>query len=328
MIKEVYLESEKEKIKKLLEENDLKQDDLIEKTFYFQDGDAIVGTVSLYKNIIKCLAVSQAFQNEGYAEKLVGEAIKYLQSQNIYHYMVYTKTKYEKVFISLNFSKIIQTDNVVLLEGGITNITKELNKIKKQIEGKFNIDVDQSDIACMVINGNPITNGHIRLLEEALKEHKYLILFLLEEDLSYFSFKERMAFAYLSTLPYKNVLCLPSTKYLVSSLTFPGYFLKTENEKNKEWAKVDAQVYQEYFQKILNIKKRYIGSEVKGYMQVYNETLKEILGEKITEVKRFDDISASNIRKLISEGKIEEALTDVPNGCKMLVRESIKQKHE
>lgn len=328
MVKEVYLESEREAVNKLLEENDLKQDDLIDKTFYFQEDGVFVGTVSLYKNIIKCLAVSQLYQNEGYAEKLINEAIKYLQSQNIYHYMVYTKTKYEKVFTSLNFSKIIQTDNVVLLEGGITNITKELAKIKQRIEGHFNIDVNKSNIGALVINGNPITNGHIRLLEEALKNHEYLILFILEEDLSYFSFKERLTFAYLSTLPYKNVLCLPSTKYLVSSLTFPGYFLKTENDKNKEWAKVDALIYQEYFQKILNIKKRYIGSEIKGYMQVYNETLKEILGEGITELKRFDEISASNIRQLISEGKIEEALTDVPNGCKMLVREAINRRYE
>lgn len=328
MIKEVYLESERKQITKLLEENDLKLDDLIDKTFYYQENDEIIGTVSCYKNIIKCLAVNPSHQSEGYAEKLVNEVIKHMQSQNIYHYMVYTKTKYETVFKSLNFTKIIQTENVILLEGGITNITKELTRIKKRIENHFNIDITQSDIACLVINGNPITNGHIRLLEEAIKKHQYVVLFILEEDLSYFTFKERFAFAYLSTLPYKNVLTLPSTSYLVSSLTFPGYFLKTENDKNKEWAKVDALIYKEYFQKILNLNKRYIGSETKGYMQTYNETLKETLGENIIEINRFDNISASKVRGLISQGKTEEALLDIPNGCKMLVREAINKKYE
>ena len=41
-----------------------------------------------------------------------------------------------------------------------------------------------------------------------------------EEDLSMFSFKERMSMLYLATSHLNNVIVIPSGEYIISSLTF------------------------------------------------------------------------------------------------------------
>lgn len=318
MIKEAILDLEKKIICKLLQENGLEFDKLIDKTFYLEEDDLVIGTISCYKNIIKCVALKNGYTGIGYFEKLVSEMINYLYQNGITHIMVYTKPTYEMQFKSMGFSVIAKTDNVVTLEYGTLSIDKVLNSYKDKVENHFGISVDSSDIGAVVINANPVTNGHVHLVETASKNHSYVIVFLLEEDLSYFSYKERMTLCYLAFLPYKNVLLVPSTNYIVSSLTFPGYFIKEESEKNKEWAKVDANIFKNHFMNILNIKMRYVGAETKGYMNDYNNALKEVLGDKLTIIDRIDNISASTVRDLISQGNIDKAMDVIPNGAKAI----------
>ena len=72
----------------------------------------------------------------------------------------------------------------------------------------------------------------------------------------------------------------------------------------------------------MNIKYRYVGSETKEYMVRYNNTLKFILEDKLIEVERFKDndenISASNVRALIKDNKIDEAIRYIPNQVKTI----------
>ena len=331
MIKEVVLDLERKLIIKLLEENDLELDKLIDKTFYLEEDSEIIGTISCYKNIIKCVALKKGYTGSGYFEKLVSEMINHIYQKGITNIMVFTKPIYEMQFKSMGFKEIVKTDNVITLEYGLSNIDKVLKSYKNKIESYFNIELEKSNIGAVVINGNPVTLGHEYLIETASKNHSFVIVFLLEEDLSYFTYKERMTLAYLAFLPYRNVLVVPSTDYIVSSLTFPGYFLKEESKKNKEWAKVDALIFKNYFMKELNIKARFVGTEEKGYMKVYNDTLQEVLQDKLVIVDRIKNndkvISASAIRKLIEEEKIDEAMESIPNGCKAVFYGIVKSKN-
>ena len=52
MIKEAILDFEKNIINKLLKENGLEFDKLIDKTFYLEEDDLVIGTISCYKNIV------------------------------------------------------------------------------------------------------------------------------------------------------------------------------------------------------------------------------------------------------------------------------------
>lgn len=327
-IKEALLLSEKERIIKFLKRNELDYEDNITKTFYIEENDAILGTVSIYQNIIKCFAVDIDNRNENYGGILISKVVNYFYENKIYHYLVYTKLEYLNTFMSFGFEKIVETDTVCILEAGTPNIIEYLESLKHKIEYKFDININNADIGCLVMNCNPVTIGHLELIELAAKRHQYVLVFILEEDLSFFSYKERMTLLYLACNHLPNVVVIPSSSYIVSSLTFPNYFLRNEEMKNKEWATTDAKIFKNYFMKYLNISKRYIGTESNKMMVEYNKALKNILGNKVEEIKRYQEngieVSASIVRKMILEGKIEEASLLVPKGSRMLFYQMAK----
>lgn len=323
-IKEAILNNEKELVKEFLNKFDLKYADDIDKTFYLEDDNKIVGTISISSYIIKDLAVDLNYQGENLAGILINEALNYFRINNIFSYQVFTKAIYEETFKSLGFRVLVKTDKLVMLEGGISSIDEEIKKIKNVLELNFSTLDENTSLAAVVLNANPITNGHVHLIEEAKKKYNNVVVFIVEEDKSVFSFKERLSLAYLATRRLSNVYVMASTKYIVSSLTFPDYFLKSESEKIEENAKVDALIFKNYFMKELHIKKRFVGSEESSKMQIYNQTLKEILGDKLEIIDRLKEdgeiISAKKVRALLEEGKIDEALKYCPNECSLVLR--------
>ena len=318
VIKEVILPSEKQKIVDFLAKYNLNYEQNIDQTIYLEDGDKVVATVSASKYIIKCLAADPAYRSENYAATLVSEMIKRLHMQGIYYYQVFTKAEYRVIFESLGFKSLLDTEKVSVLEGGDGDIQTEIKKMQTQIKYGFGIKfpAENYDVACIVINGNPFTNGHLQLVEYASKRHEFVLVFVLEEEGSEFSFKERFSMAYLATKPCRNVMVLPSSRYVVSKATFPSYFLKSVDESTQEYATYDAMIFTKYFMPQLSIVKRYVGTETVDYMSVYNQTLSKVLGDKLEIVPRFEEngqvISARAVRKMLDEGKFEEAMQYIP----------------
>lgn len=318
VIKEAILSEEKNRISEFLKKFDLNYESDITYSIYMEDENGnIVGTVSLNNYIIKCLAISPEYQGENLAGELIDNLINKLRSDNKFYYSVYTKHEYEPLFLSLGFSKIASTDKVSMLEFGSPKIDEVMNRLKVKIESTLDCRLDDSKVACVVANANPFTNGHLSLVEEAIyRRYDYVIVFIVQEDKSYFSEKERMALAYVSLLPYDNVVVVPSTRYMVSSMTFPGYFL--HDKKLSEWARIDCLIFRDYFMKKLNIQTRFVGEETDDYMVEYNNILKETIGEGLVILDRTkqDDeiISAKIVRKHLDEGRLDEALKLVPRG--------------
>lgn len=332
IIKEAFLQEELIKIEKFLEKFSLKLDNNLTKTIYIENENLdIIGTISCQDYIIKDLAIDPNYQSENLASVLVNEILNYFRLNNIYNYQVFTKPIYEQVFVSLGFKEIVKTDKVIMLEGGISNINDKIKEIKNIINNRFGEINETSDIACIVMNGNPITNGHVYLIEEASKNHKMVVLFVVEEDKSEFTFKERFSMAYISTMRLGNVCVIPSSKYVVSSSTFPSYFLQNETEVSEQYSLIDALIFKEYFIKNLFIKKRYVGSETINKMVNYNNILKQVLEDKLEILNRLQEneevISASKVRSLLKEGKIEEALKYTPQETAFILRNLASEKY-
>lgn len=320
MIKEAILEEEREKVKNFLKDFDLKLEPNLDLTLYYEENNEIIGTVSKEGYIIKCLAVDKSFQGQNIASLLISEIVSRILYEGSNYYQVFTKRIYLDTFLNLGFSEIYSTNSTSVLECSSYTIDDCLRESIKRI------DFYTDDIASVVVNCNPMTKGHLYLIEKASKEHDHVFVFVLEEDKSYFSFKERLTLVYLGTRHLSNVTILPSTKYMISSLTFPSYFIKEETKKNLEYAKVDAGIFKKYFMKYYKIKYRYVGEEASEIMYIYNETLKEVLKDNLIVVKRLDNISASVVRNLIVEGKIIEATEYIPESNKELFLRIVEEK--
>lgn len=331
IIKEAFLQEEFNRVEQFLKKFSLKLDSNLTKTLYLEnENNDIIGTISCQDYIIKDLAVDSNYQNENISSLLINEILNHFRINNIHNYQVFTKPEYKNIFLSFGFKMIVETDKVIMLEGGVYFIDDKINEIKNTLNNRFGYIDNNSDLAAIVINGNPITNGHMYLIEEASKLHKMVVLFVVEEDKSEFTFQERFSMAYLSTIRLGNVCVIPSSKYIVSSLTFPSYFLD-ENEVQEQYSKVDALIFKNYFMKQLFIKKRYVGSESKSKMITYNQTLSEILAEQLVIVNRLledgEVISASKVRYLLKNNFIDEALKYVPKEVTLILRSIVYSKY-
>jgi len=320
--KEAFLDSEINLVKEFLAKHDLVLDEMVDLTLYLTDDKKVIGTISKYKYIIKCVAVDPSYQGEDLTGLLVNKIVEKMTEEHIGSYTVFTKKIYEKVFASLGFKKISDTSDAVMLEKGPDNISSTIEEMKKIINNNIG-STESNDVGCIVMNANPYTLGHEYLIEQALANHEKVIVFLVSEELSEFSYKERVSLVYLGTARYKNLVILPSSRYIVSSFTFPNYFIKSAETRQKNIAELDAKIFKDYFMKELHISKRYVGSETKDYMDSYNKILKDILGDSLIELPRISKndeiVSASTVRNLLKEGKLDEALQYIPRECHQIM---------
>ena len=305
---------ETNEVSKFLERFSLKYED-VDYTVVIRENDEIIATCSKKENILKCFAINENYQGLGLSNNLISKVTEQLFLERRYHSFIFTKPENQFLFEGLGYKNIFTTNKVSLLESGNKSINSSLDKLKKE----YNID-DNKEYAALVMNCNPFTLGHRYIVETAAKENENVIIFVVEEDKSVFSFKTRFKLIKEGTKDLKNVVVIPAGEYIISSATFPNYFLKKNDDALKEYTKIDCNIFGKYFVPTFNIVKRYVGTEPHCEVtNIYNETIQEVLPKYNVEVKLInrkevesDAISASRVRNLLKEGNFEGVKNLVP----------------
>ena len=280
-------------------------------TLVARANDEIIGTCSKYKNIMKCFGVKEEYKGKGVSVELINSLIDKIFEEGYSKYFIFTKEKNKEIFESLGAKILYGAEGVILLEGGLTSINDYLNNMKKNLNYKENI-------GSIVMNCNPFTLGHRYLIEYASKRCDKLVIFVVEEDKSYFSFKDRIYLIKEGTNHLKNVKVISGGDYIISSATFPSYFIKDESARLKAYTKIDGGIFGKFIAKALNIKLRFLGEEPECIVtRTYNESLIEELKKfnvSVEVVKRLkfnnEVISASKVRKAIKENNFN-AINDI-----------------
>ena len=307
------LRGEKRNIwKNFLKSADLEPAENAEKTVLLWDNEKLVACGCLEGNLLKCIAVAENRQGEGLTATLLTALKNEAFVSGHRHLFLYTKPKNELMFSSLFFYSVAKTDKVLLMEDKKNGITEFLDSLSCE-------SVSGSVGAC-VMNCNPFTLGHRYLIEKAAKEVELLYVFILSEDKSRFSAADRIKMARLGTADLQNVRVVPTGDYLISSKTFPTYFLKDREAAPRAQCELDIEIFAKYFAPKFNISRRFVGSEpLSPLTNMYNEALLENLPKKnidVTVIERLEKegapISASAFRSLLDSGKIEEAKKLVP----------------
>lgn len=283
-------------LSEFLLERDVIYEDL-DSSYIIRDAGEIIATVSVKKNLIKFFYIDDKYQGEGLAIELINSVLEDIIAKGYRSYFVFTKAKNENIFTSLSMDTIEKTEDVVLLEGGLFKYKDWIEIIKK--------DLDKDEYNAIVMNANPLTLGHEYLVDKALENDRDLIIFVLEEDASYFSTKDRYEIVKKHYQDNNRVHVYKSGPYIISRATFPTYFLKKDTDKLKVYTELDAKIFARRIAKDLNIKKRYFGTEpIDKVTQKYNEMMKKILSEygiatEFIERKTIDGevISASKVRE-------------------------------
>ncbi len=306
---------EVEEVQEFLKRFELQYDSSVDYTIVAREGAKVVATASKGKNIVKCFAIDNQYQGEGLSTQLLTNLINKMFDEGYFHSLIFTKLSNKELFRGMGYKEVAHTDKVILMEMGNKSIKKTLEKIIK----KYDIDTNKKR-AMIVMNCNPFTLGHQYLIEKVANENDEVLVFIVEEDRSSFPFKVRYELVQKGTAHLKNVKVIPGTEYIISSATFPNYFLRKEDDSLIEYTKLDASVCGEQFGKILNINRRYVGDEpFCKVTNLYNNALKEILPQYGIEViivprKEIENIavSASKVRELLKEENYEEIKKIVP----------------
>lgn len=312
----------RKRVADFLDENGLGIDDDIRQFVIARSGKEIVACAGLASNTLKCIAVAPEFRGASLCVKLVNETESVANQQGEHHLFLLTSPDNVKSFLGCGFYPIVSIENkAVLMENTPVGIHRHCKALRA--EGL----VTGSKIGGIVMNANPFTLGHQFLIERASSECDWLHIFVVEEDLSQFSFDERIAMVRDGVSRFPNVTVHPGSEYIISRGTFPGYFLKEKKVINDVYTGIDLLIFRKYIAPALDITHRFVGTE--PYCKttaIYNCAMHHWLEDasllsskviRVHEIERITDnnrtpISASSVRNLLKVHDLQAVKKLVP----------------
>ncbi len=278
----------------------------------FDENYKVIGTGSCFGNTLRCFAVSSDHQGEGLLNQIITHLIEVQYARGNLHLFLYTKVKSAKFFGDLGFYEIARVDGTLVFmenrKSGFPGFLKALEKTKKD-----------GVSAALVMNANPFTLGHQYLVETVAKNCDTLHLFVLSEDASLVPFAVRKRLVQEGVAHIPNVVLHDSGPYIISSATFPSYFLKDEAAVIDGHARLDLAVFTKIAQ-ALNVTDRYVGEEPTSQVTgLYNKIMAQELpkaGIQCHIIPRKEAagkaISASTVRVALQNGDWDALKTLVP----------------
>ncbi len=297
----------------LLEQEGIQRDGNLDYIAAMFDEDyKVIATGSCFGNTLRCFAVSHEHQGEGLLNQIITHLIEFQHERGNLHLFLYTKINSAKFFSDLGFYEIARVDGtLVFMENRRDGFAGYLKRLAKTHTDGVS--------AALVMNANPFTLGHQYLTEVAAAGCDMLHLFVVSEDASLVPFSVRKQLIKAGTAHLPNVVLHDSGPYIISSATFPSYFLKDEAKVIEGHARLDLEIFKK-IAAALNITARYVGEEPTSQVTgLYNQIMAEELPKagiecRIIPRKAVGDqvISASTVRKALQDGDMETFRRLVP----------------
>ncbi len=297
----------------LLEQEGIQRDENLDYIAALLDEDYhVIATGSCFGNTLRCFAVSRAHQGEGLLNQVITHLIEVQHERGNLHLFLYTKINSAKFFGDLGFHEIARVDGtLVFMENRRDGFARYLRNLEKTRT--------EDSSAALVMNANPFTLGHQYLAERASSECETLHLFVVSEDASLVPFSVRKQLVRQGTSHLKNVILHDSGPYIISSATFPSYFLKDKASVISGHARLDLEIFKK-IANVLNITARYVGEEPTSQVTgLYNQIMASELPKAgischIIPRRQIDGqpISASTVRKALQSGDFDTFRKLVP----------------
>jgi len=279
----------------------------------FDENDTLAACGCAAGSLLKCFAVTPELRGQNALGPLVSALVQERFAAGFYELFLITRAKNEAMFSNCSFFSVVRTEQLVLLENrpnGPQTFTAPM--LQPGDESKT--------VGAAVMNCNPFTLGHQALAEYAAANCDVLHLFVVEENRSAFPTDVRLRLVREGTGHLSNVRVHLSGHYMISSATFPTYFLKEGEDASALQSELDITLFARCIAPLLGITKRFVGQEpLDPTTNCYNQTMRKILpqyGIEFCEIPRLEKkdqiISASRVRYLLERGAWEEALVLVP----------------
>lgn len=319
-----------QKVKAFLERMDLDYSPDVELFVIAQVDDEIVACGGIAGRVLKNIAIDESMQGEGVALSLMSELLNVAYANGRDELFLFTKPMYEGIFESCGFKIIDQAaGKVVLMENryNIEDYKRRLHKLR------HTGDV----VGSIVMNCNPFTLGHRYLVEQACERSFWVHLFVVKEDASFFSFKDRYRLIGEGLADITNLTIHEGSDYIISKATFPTYFIKDKKQIDSLYTELDLNIFRNHIAPELGITHRFVGMEPLCVVtNEYNQQMKKILSApsdsppiEVVELERIEykgePISASRVRRLMQSGDLEEIHHLVPPSTFALIEKMLTE---
>ncbi|MCI8510925.1 MAG: citrate lyase ligase [Lachnospiraceae bacterium] len=355
---------DKDLLIRFLAEHHLSFEEDIEAAFgIFDSEEVLVGCGCCAKKLLKCFAVNESLRGQNALGSLISRLVENRFSAGLYDLFVITRPKNETLFTSCGFYTLARTADVLMLENRREGLTRFYSGLmvgsperregapKQAADGLHSETTAASTpagspelgtdprVGAIVMNCNPFTKGHLALITYAAARCDLLYIFVVEEDRSQFPFAVRLALVKEGAAHLPNVRVCPSGPYMISSATFPTYFLKEGEDAAKIQSELDITLFASRIAPLFKITVRFVGEEpFDPVTRSYNDAMERILpdyGISFVKIDRISSdgpgrapapISASRVRRLLKEGGItDDVLSLVPPCTAAYLKETYQE---
>lgn len=269
-----------------------------------EDGE-LMATGSLDGNVLKYIAVSAESQGEGLCARVVSLLMQQAIQEGRDHLLLCTKPENRQMFRGTGFYPVSETADMLLMENRRDGIRAFVASLPQPHHS--------GTVGAIVANCNPFTRGHRYLVETAAGQCDFLYVFLVSEDRSFFSARDRLELARRNLADLPHVAVCPTGDYMISAATFPTYFLKDQSRAAACSTELDLKIFAEHFARPLDITKRFVGEEpFCPVTRAYNAQMLTLLpawGIQPVVIPRLEEggaaISASRVRELLAKNDME-----------------------
>ena len=299
----------------LLQQEGIRRDQNLDYTCGMYDEEYhIIATGSCFGNTLRCFAVDHRHQGEGLLNQIVTHLIDIQAQRGHFRLFLYTKPSATGFFGDLGFYEIAR------VPGKLVFMENRRDGFSGYLEALSPYRLNRGTSAAIVMNANPFTLGHQYLAETAAASCDRLHLFVVSEDASLIPAAVRKQLVIQGVRHLPNVLVHDCGPYMISSATFPSYFLRDETTVIESQAELDLRVFTRIAEK-LHISARYVGEEPTSLVTgLYNRIMAQALPEAgiachIIPRREKDNrpISASDVRRAIQAGNWAALRSLVPD---------------
>lgn len=288
----------------------------IEHTALVRDVEGtIIASASLEGSVIKCVAVDEARRGEDLTAAVLTALTRRATEEGRRRLFLYTKPENRTRFLALGFFEVAQAGEVLFMENRRGGFDAWAASLPPPPAGGI--------AGAVVMNANPMTLGHRYLAEQAASRCDFLYVFVVSEDRSAVPAAERLAIVREAMADLPHTVTAGTGAYLISSATFPDYFLKDKARTGEVWSELDAAVFCRLARR-LGITRRFVGSEpFCPVTAAYNQTMARLFpaqGVELIELPRLEregtPVSATAVRALAAAGRWEELQSLVPEAVR------------
>lgn len=310
------LTSTRKKVESFLLSQDLRMENLDRYFGIFDINDNLVGGGGLQGNVVKCIALSESTRNESLTNPLISRIREAAMTDGHQETFLFTKPENRQIFESLAFHTVGTAEKAILLESDPRGISRYCRILSNECP-----KAEKTRNGVIVMNCNPLTKGHLFLIESASSMTDRLFIIPVMGGEQEYSYEERTAMMKAATRHLDNVTICPGSHYSVSQATFPTYFLKDLNDAAKTHIELDIDIFSRHIAPALKASVRFIGTEPTDRLtREYNAAMKRMLPERgveIVEIERAcadgNPISASIVRHHTHTGAAAKAIALVPD---------------